>query len=227
MKDRDNRRRSHPGFFLVLEGPDGGGKTTQAARIADWLRDRRGLDVVTCRDPGGTALGDRLRSILMERETVPLSMRAEMLLFMASRAQMVEEIIRPALDTGHVVVCDRFMLSTIVYQGLAGGLDPKEIAAVGRVATGGLLPDHTIVLDVPAETARARVGPARDRIEARPAEYYERVRAGYLDAVNGRRGLAKLYGTQISLVDASMDPETVFLLIRREVYGALALDPRS
>ncbi len=227
MKDRDNRRRSHPGFFLVLEGPDGGGKTTQAARIADWLRDRRGLDVATCRDPGGTALGDRLRSILMEKETVPLSMRTEMLLFMASRAQMVEEIIRPALESGHVVVCDRFLLSTIVYQGLAGGLEPKEIAAVGRVATGGLLPDLTIVLDVPAETARARVGPARDRIEARPAEYYEQVRAGYLHAANGRRGFDKLYESPIALVDASMDPETVFLLIRHEVNGALALDPRS
>ncbi len=226
MKDRDERREPHPGFFLVLEGPDGGGKTTQAARIAEELR-ARGLEIVTCRDPGGTALGDWLRSILMERETVPLSMRAEMLLFMASRAQMVEEIIRPALDSGHVVVCDRFLLSTIVYQGLAGGLDPKEIAAVGRAATGGLVPDLTIVLDVPAETARARVGPARDRIEDRAADYYERVRAGYHDAAMRRRGLDKLYGTSISMVDASLDPESVFLLIRREVNLALALDPRS
>src|SRR3954453_20061238 len=101
-----------PGFFVVLDGPDGGGKTTQAARLADWLRGQ-GLDAVSCRDPGGTALGNRLRSIVMDRETVPLSIRAEMLLFMASRAQMVDEIIRPALDSGHVVVCDRFLLATI------------------------------------------------------------------------------------------------------------------
>ena len=145
------RAHPHPGFFLVLDGPDGGGKTTQAARLADWLRER-GFDVVACRDPGGTELGNRLRSILLDRHAVPISIRAEMLLYMASRAQMVEEVIRPALEAGHVVVCDRFLLATIVYQGHAGGLDPSEIAAVGKAATGGLFPDLTIVLDVDPAT---------------------------------------------------------------------------
>jgi dTMP kinase len=213
--------RPHPGFFVVLDGPDGGGKTTQAARLADWLRGQ-GLDVVTCRDPGGTALGNRLRAIVMERETVPLSIRAEMLLFMASRAQMVEEIIRPALESGHVVVCDRFLLATLVYQGYAGGLDPAEVAAIGRSATGGLLPDLTIVLDVPPETARQRVGPARDRIEDRPADYQERVREGYLRAARG----SPLYPAPVALVDTTSDPDTVFKLISREVMLVLALDPR-
>jgi dTMP kinase len=216
------RPHPHPGFFLVLDGPDGGGKTTQASRLADWLR-TRGLDVVTCRDPGGTALGNRLRAIVMERETVPLSLRAEMLLFMASRAQMVEEIIRPAMESGHVVVCDRFLLSTIVYQGHAGGLDPAEISAVGRAATGGLLPDLTIVLDVPPEIARGRIGPARDRIEDRPADYQDRVRAGYLQAARG----SPLYPATVALVDTTYDPDTVFKLICREVMLVLALDPRS
>ena len=110
VEDPGSRVHSHPGFFLVLDGPDGGGKTTQAARLADWLRER-GLDVVSCRDPGGTELGNRLRSLVMDRDTVPVAMRAEMLLFMASRAQMVEEVIRPALDGGKVVVCDRFLLA--------------------------------------------------------------------------------------------------------------------
>jgi dTMP kinase len=218
--------RPHPGFFLVLDGPDGGGKTTQAARLADWLRER-GFDVVTCRDPGGTELGNRLRSLLMDRDSVPVAMRAEMLLFMASRAQMVEEIIRPSLDVGKVVICDRFLLSTIVYQGFGGGLDLAEVAEVGRSATGGLLPDLTVVLDVPPETARTRVGPARDRIEARPAEYYERVRAGYLEIAMGRSRNARLYPGPISLVDATADPETVYLSIRREVMRVLALDPRA
>lgn len=219
--------RPHPGCFLVLDGPDGGGKTTQAARLADWLRSR-GFDVVTCRDPGATELGNRLRSILMEHDAVPISMRAEMLLFMASRAQMIEEIIRPALASGHVVICDRFLLATIVYQGHAGGLDPAEVAAVGRSATGGLLPDLTIVLDVPPETARRRVGSARDRIEDRPSDYQERVRAGYLEATKPpRRGKSRLYPAPISLVDATADPDTVFALIRREVMRVLALDPRS
>src|SRR5438477_8241301 len=121
------RPHPHPGFFLVLDGPDGSGKTTQAARLADWLRGR-GLDVVTCRDPGGTALGNRLRGLLLDRDSVAISLRAEMLLYMASRAQMVEEVIRPALEAGRVVVSDRFLLATIIYQGYAGGLDPGEIA---------------------------------------------------------------------------------------------------
>jgi dTMP kinase len=213
--------RPHPGFFLVLDGPDGGGKSTQAARLSGWLRER-GFDVIACRDPGGTELGNRLRSILMERDAVPIAMRAEMLLFMASRAQMVEEIIRPALATGHVVVCDRFLLSTIVYQGIAGGLEPAEVSAVGRAATGGLLPDLTIVLDVPTETARARVGAGRDRIEDRPDDYREKVRDGFLRAAHGSR----LYPAPVSLVDGTYDPETVFKLICREVMLVLALDPR-
>lgn len=220
------RPRRHPGFFLALDGPDGGGKTTQAIRVVDWLRGR-GFDVVTCRDPGGTELGNRLRSLLMDRSHFPVSMRSEMLLFMASRAQMVEEVIRPALESGHVVVCDRFLLATIVYQGIAGGLDPAEIAAVGISATGGLLPDLTIVLDVPPETARRRSGPARDRIEDRPSEYHERVRAGYIEATRLSRQGERFYPAPIALVDATADPETVFLMIRREVMLALALDPRT
>jgi dTMP kinase len=222
VRSSGNRIHSHPGFFLVLDGPDGGGKTTQAARLADWLRSR-GFDVVACRDPGGTALGNRLRAIVMDRDTVPLSIRAEMLLFMASRAQMIEEIIRPALESGHIVVCDRFLLATIVYQGNAGGLDPAEVAAVGRAATGGLLPDLTIVLDVPPEAARRRVGPARDRIEDRPAAYHESVRAGYLEATGG----SPLYPAPVALVDTMYDPDTVFKLICREVMLVLALDPRA
>src|SRR5829696_1924735 len=111
---------SHPaavrGRFLVLDGPDGGGKTTQAASLAAWLR-ARGVDVVTCRDPGGTALGDQLRRILQDRATVGLALRAEMLLFMASRAQLVEEVIRPALEAGRTVVSDRYLLANLVYQG--------------------------------------------------------------------------------------------------------------
>lgn len=223
------RSRPHPGFFLVLDGPDGGGKTTQAARLADWLR-ARGFDVVACRDPGATELGNRLRAILMDRDTLAISMRAEMLLFMASRAQMVEEIIGPALASGHVVVCDRFLLATIVYQGLAGGLDPAEVAAVGRSATGGLLPDLTIVLDVDPVTARDRVGEGRDRIEDRPASYRERVRSAYLEAATraeGHVGAWPLYPAPIIRVDAEAEPDTVFEAIQSEVGRVLALDPRS
>jgi dTMP kinase len=220
-----SRIHPHPGVFLVLEGPDGGGKTTQAARLGDWLRGR-GFDVLACREPGGTALGNRLRALVTERDAVSIAIRAEMLLFMASRAQMIDEVIRPALEAGRVVVCDRFLLSTLVYQGLAGGVEPAEIAAVGRIATGGLLPDLTIVLDVDPETARVRVGPARDRIEDRPADYHERVRHGYREVAGGG-GLASLYPAPIVLIDATAGPDAVSGSIQSEVERVLALDPRA
>ena len=248
--------RPHPGFFLVLDGPDGGGKTTQAARLADWLRER-GFDVVTCRDPGGTALGDRLRSILLDRDTIAVSMRSEMLLFMASRAQLVEEVIRPALEAGRVVVCDRFMLANIVYQGHAGGLGVRRVAP-DRPGwpPASLFPDLTLILDVPPECARARVGPARDRMEDRPAEYHGRVREGFLARLE-RRGskgqrmretgkgvvvdlddlevpegdwsgrLCRYPGSPIRVIDATADPDRVFEQITSEVQRVLALDPRA
>jgi dTMP kinase len=226
---QEPRPHPHPGFFLVLDGPDGGGKTTQAARLSDWLRDR-GLDVVTCRDPGGTALGDRLRRILLDRDSVSISLRSEMLLYMASRAQMVEEVIRPALEAGRVVVCDRFVLANLVYQGYAGGLPVEQITVVGDVATGRLRPDLTLILDVDVDVARARVGGARDRIEDRPADYQARVRQGYREATQGtgrRSALSLCYRAPIVLIDASADPETVFTRIQSEVSRVLALDSRS
>jgi dTMP kinase len=225
---------AHSGLFLVLDGPDGGGKSTQAGRLADWLCSL-GRDVVTCRDPGGTALGERLRAILLERAAVSISLRSEMLLYMASRAQLVEEVIAPALAAGGVVVSDRYLLANIVYQGSAGGLLEEEIALVGMVATGGLLPDLTIVLDIAPDTASARVGPARDRIEDRPLFYRERVRAGYLAAARGESDPGTTpgepmgcpyYPAPIVLIDASNDPDTVFREIKREVERVLAIRPR-
>jgi dTMP kinase len=222
------RPHPHPGFFLVLDGPDGGGKTTQAARLADWLRDR-GLDVVACRDPGGTALGDRLRSILLDRDSVSISLRSEMLLYMASRAQMVEEIIRPALEAGRVVICDRFLLANLVYQGSAGGLPVEQITVVGDIATGRLRPDLTVILDVDMDVARTRVGGARDRIEDRPADYQARVRQGYREAAQGtgRRSVLSLcYRAPVVLIDASTDVDTVSQRIQSEVGRVLEVDPR-
>jgi dTMP kinase len=228
------RFHAHPGFFFVLDGPDGGGKTTQSHRLAAWLRSR-GLDVVTCRDPGGTALGERTRAILLARGAVSISLRAEMLLYMASRAQLVEEVIAPALAAGRIVVSDRYLLANIVYQGSAGGLMEEEISLVGMVATSGLLPDLTLVLDIAPDAAAARVGLPRDRIEDRPLFYHERVRAGYLAAARGeaRSGPDRGGGTDCSfypapivLIDSSSDPETVFEQIKYEVERVLALGAR-
>lgn len=220
-------RKSRPGLFLCLDGPDGGGKTTQATFLAEWLR-ARGFDVVACRDPGGTSLGDRLRTILLDRSTTHLSLRAEMLLYMASRAQLVEEIIRPALDAGKAVVSDRFLLANVVYQGFAGGLPVDEIGQVGKVATGGLLPDLTLILDVAADLAKARVGAARDRIEDRPDDYRARVRDGYLHAAHGSGDQpCPYYPAPIVVVDAAAEPHIVSERIQSEVERVLALSPRS
>src|SRR4051812_10953301 len=197
------------GMFLALDGPDGGGKTTQAARLVQWLR-AEGRDVVTCRDPGGTPLGDRLRQILLDRDTAPPALRAEMLLYMASRAQLVEEVIRPALDAGRVVVSDRYLLANVVYQGYAGGLPVEEVWRVGEVATGGLLPDLTLVLDVPPDVAQARVGAPRDRMEEQPEAYRERVRAGFLAAAGS-------YPAPIVVVDGAAAPDVVADRLQSEV----------
>jgi dTMP kinase len=220
------------GTFLALDGPDGCGKTTQAARLADWLR-ARGREVVTCRDPAGTALGERLRAILLDRDrdrdrgAVQPSPRAEMLLFMAGRAQLVDEVIRPALGAGKTVVSDRFLLANLVYQGYAGGLPVEEIGRVGRASTGGLLPDLTLLLDVPTEVARARVGGSRDRIEDRPEDYHRQVRIGFLRAAEKvRAGDCPEYPAPIVVVDASAEPDAVFDRICSEVERALALGPR-
>jgi dTMP kinase len=227
--DAAGATHAHPGLFLVLDGPDGGGKTTQAARIAQWLRER-GYEVVTCRDPGGTALGERLRPILLDRSAVPIGLRAEMLLYMTSRAQLVDEVVAPALAAGKVVVSDRYLLANIVYQGTAGGLLEEEIALVGMAATGGLLPDLTLVLDVAPADAQARVGQSRDRIEDRPLFYKERVRAGFLAAAGASStapgevpdASGSCYLAPTVLIDASKDSDIVFEAVKREVLRVLA-----
>ena len=207
------------GFFVALEGPDGSGKTTQAARLAAWLG-ATGREVVACREPGGTALGERLRSILLDRSDLVIGIRAEMLLFMAARAQLVDQVIRPALARGSVVVVDRFLLSTVVYQGHAGGLDPGELWRVGLAATAGLLPDLTLLVDVPPEVARERIGPGRDRIEDRGEVWRGRVRAGFL-------GAAKDHPGPIVVVDGSGGVDEVSARLQSEVTRALAVAPRS
>jgi dTMP kinase len=230
-KGSESTPRPHPhsGLFLALEGPDGGGKSTQSARLAAWLR-ADGFDVVTCRDPGSTKVGDRLRAIVLDRGTIHLSIRAEMLLYMASRAQLVAEVIQPSLAAGRVVISDRFLLSTLVYQGLAGGLPVEELGQIGQTATGGLMPDLTVVLDVPPELARRRAGPARDRIEDRPADYQARVREGYLEVArqNSVRGpLYPCYPAPVVLVSAVGDTDAVFDRIKSEVERVLALGSRT
>lgn len=167
-------------MFFSFDGIDGVGKSTQLALFCDWLRGR-GCEPVVCRDPGGTPLGEVVRRILLESDrATPIGRRSEMLLYMAARAQLVDEVIRPALEAGRTVVCDRFVLANVVYQGHAGGLDVEMIWQVGQVATAGLRPDLTLLLDMPPEAAAARLSRPLDRMEQQGPDYREKLREGFL-----------------------------------------------
>lgn len=172
-------------MFLSIDGIDGAGKTTQLALFQDWLRER-GHPVVACRDPGTTPLGEAIRKILLTVGDLPIHGRSEMLLYMAARSQLVEQIIRPALEAGQTVVADRYLLANVVYQGHAGGLDVESVWQVGEVATGGLMPDVTIVLDIDPESARSRFDREPDRVEQRGEEFRERLRRGFLAEASRR-----------------------------------------
>jgi dTMP kinase len=200
------------GLFFSLDGIDGCGKSTQGRLLAKWLSDQ-GHRVVTCRDPGSTALGDQIRAILLEQKHA-LALRAEALLFMASRAQLVAEIIRPALTEGQIVVSDRFLLANVVYQGHAGGLEPQLLREAGRLSTDGLEPDLTIVLDLPVALARARLNRPADRMESRDEAYHQRVRDGFL--IEARRRPERMV-----VLDADQPVETVHQRIVQEVRRVL------
>lgn len=169
-----------PGRFLVLDGLDGCGKSTQARRLVERLR-AEGHDVLHTREPGGTRTGEAIRALLLDPTRGEMSLRAELLLYMASRAQIVEEVLRPAIEAGKVVVCERYLSSSIAYQGVAGGLGADEVARVGTFATGGLAPDLTLILDIDPQEGLSRVSRGKDRIEGRSLAYHEAVRRGFLD----------------------------------------------
>ena len=166
-------------MFLSMDGGDGAGKTTQLDLFCARLK-AVSHAVVRCRDPGTTPLGEEVRKLLLARHSLAISSRSEMLLYMAARAQLVDEIIRPALEAGKTVVSDRYLLANVVYQGHAGGLDPDDVWEVGRIATGGLKPDLTIVLDISAEAAAARLNRPLDRMELKGAAFRAAVRDGFL-----------------------------------------------
>lgn len=168
------------GRFVVFDGPDGSGKTTQLQRVAALARSH-GLTVCEVREPGGTKVGERIRAILLDPIHDEMTLRCEMLLYMASRAQMVEQVVLPALQDGQFVLADRFLSATIAYQGAGGGLGMDTIASVGKVAVGDGWPDLTLILDVDQVTAQQRMSGSLDRIEQREEAYHQRVREGFLE----------------------------------------------
>ena len=199
----------HIAMFLSIDGGDGTGKSTQMELLCQWLG-QQGHAVVACRDPGSTRLGEAVRNLLLDRHDLEIHRRSEMLLYMAARAQMVEEVIRPALEQGKTVVSDRYLLANVAYQGYGGGLDVATLWEVGRVATGGLMPDLTIVLDVPAEVAAARLARPLDRMEQQGAAFHARVREGFLTE-------AALNPDKIVVVSAVGSVEQVQAEIRKKI----------
>jgi dTMP kinase len=167
------------GLFIALEGGEGAGKTTQARLLAIWLREQ-GYDVITTREPGATKVGMRLRAVLLDTAHAGLSARAETLLYAADRAEHVASVINPALDRGAVVVTDRYVDSSLAYQGAGRKLPAAEVARVNQWATGGLVPDLTVLLDMPPAHGLGRRARSADRLEAEPLDFHERVRSGFL-----------------------------------------------
>jgi dTMP kinase len=205
--DRPHAPYRKPAVFLTFEGLDGSGKTTQAELLADALR-AEGHDVVATREPGGTPLGEEVRRLLLEG--VEMSPWAEGALFAAARAELVSRVIRPALEAGKTVISDRYVDSSLAYQGVARGLGLDEVFELNRVATGGLLPDVAFVLEVDAETSATRVGGNRDRIEREGGDFRRRIAEGY-------REVAERFPDRVVLLDGTRPRDE----LHEEIRGRL------
>jgi len=198
-------------MFLAFEGVDGAGKSTQATLLGEHF-ERQGREVLLCREPGGTELGEELRRILLVTGG-EMDPEVEVLLFMAARAQLCSRVIRPALEAGKVVISDRFLWSSVVYQGIVGGLGIEEVLAIGRVATRGLLPDLTVLVDLAPEASHSGLDEG-DRMESRGLDFQLQVREGFVS-------LAREFSDSFALIDGSGSVEQV----HEQVLSALPQIP--
>ncbi|MGW4692008.1 dTMP kinase [Kitasatospora cineracea] len=212
-------RAAGKGYFIALEGGDGAGKSTQAQALAEWIR-AKGHEVVLTREPGGSPIGQRLRALVLDVGNTGLSHRAEALIYAADRAEHVENVIRPALERGAVVLTDRYMDSSIAYQGAGRDLAATEVARISRWATGGLVPDLTVVLDVDPTAARDRFTEALDRLESEPTEFHQRVRSGFL-------ALAAADPARYLVVDGTQPAANVTTAIRHRLDRELPLSDQE
>jgi dTMP kinase len=193
-----------PGLFITVEGIDGSGKSTQIDLMKDYIQGK-GFDVVLTREPGGTKISEKIRAIILDLENSEMGAITEMLLYAAARAQLVSEIIKPAIENGKIVICDRFIDSSYVYQGFGRGIDLDIIKNVNDEAMGGIVPNITFFFDVNPEIALKRriSATGMDRIEKEKMEFHFRVYSGY-------KKLASLYPQRIKLIDGSKSVEEVF-----------------
>ncbi|OEH84321.1 dTMP kinase [Desulfuribacillus stibiiarsenatis] len=200
------------GLFITFEGPEGGGKTTQVQRFIQKLRDA-GHQVTQTREPGGTEISEKIRGILLDPDHHAMDHRTEMLLYAASRAQHVSQVIRPALEQGNIVVCDRFIDASIAYQGYGLGISVEDIIRINAMATENIAPDLTYLLDLPVELGMQRIGEKRghnedlqkvglDRIESKAYAYHQKVRNGFLK-------IAEEQSERVVVIDATKDVETI------------------
>lgn len=209
-------------MFISLEGPEGSGKTTQSHLLAEWLR-RQGQIVVVAREPGGTPIGDRVRAVLHDPANIEMSPWTEVFLYSASRAQLVVQVVRPALAAGKTVVCDRYADSTLAYQGYGRGLDLTTLREINRLATGGLTPDLTLLLDIRPDEGLARrlLGAGEwNRLDQETLEFHRRVREGYLELVS-------LEPDRWAVVDAARAVQEVQAQIRSVLQTRLDQAARS
>ncbi len=191
-------------MFITFEGPDGSGKSTQLRMLASALREE-GIEVITTREPGGTEIGDQIRAVIMNMKNKAMDPRTELLLFNASRAQLVEELIRPALAAGKIILCDRYADSTMAYQGYGHGLDKDALRRLLNFATGGLKPDLTLLFDISAEAGLKRRQANHDewnRMDDYALQFHERVRGGFLE-------LAAADPERWTVLDADRDPGVI------------------
>ena len=202
------------GLFITFEGTDGSGKTTQIKMLTEYL-EKSGRQVINTIEPGGTGLGKKIRHILLSPENTGMSSRAETLLFQASRAELVSKVIKPALQSGKIVICDRFFDSTIAYQGIARGLGVEDMLDMSLWATGGLEPDLTFLLSIDFRKGKKRLsGESPDRIEMEEDSFQQKICQGY-------RELAARFPDRIAEVDAGLSIEEVFDAIRKKVEREL------
>lgn len=209
-------------MFITLEGPEGSGKSSQLPPLAEWLREQ-GYDVFTTREPGGTHIGDQVRAILGNLENTAMKPRTEILLFLAARAQLVEEVIRPKLASNTVILCDRYADSTLAYQGYGHGVDLARLRQLLCFATGGLQPDLTLLMDIDVETGlnrRKSSGGEWNRLDAYALAFHQRVRQGYLELANDEPD-------RWEIIDAAEPFNKVQLSLRRVIAKRLSLHTQA